>query len=219
MAVSVVVTVDDKTADAIINKLIPKLKALKVGPYTDDQAEMGPLITPEAQQRVERYIDEGVREGAELVYDGRHFKVAGHEGGCFVGATVFDKVTKEMSIYTDEIFGPVLSMVRADNYEAALSLINEHPYGNGTTIFTRDGDAAQNFTKRVKIGMVGVNVPIPVPMAFHSFGGWKQSLFGDYAIHGPEGVRFYTRLKTVTSRWPSGIRSGAMFDFKAGGEY
>ncbi len=219
MAVSVVVTIDDATADAILEKLVPRVKSLKVGPYTDSAAEMGPLISPEAQSRVKGYIDKGVEEGAELVYDGRDQKVAGCESGCFVGATIFDKVTKDMSIYTDEIFGPVLSIVRVGDYQAALDLINDHEYGNGTAIFTRDGDAARAFTDKVQIGMVGVNVPIPVPMAFHSFGGWKRSLFGDHSIHGPEGVRFYTRLKTVTSRWPSGIRKGAVFNFKAGGEH
>ncbi len=219
MAVSVVVTIDDATADAILEKLLPRVKALKVGPYTDAASEMGPLVTPEAQARVKSYIDKGISEGAELVYDGREEKVPGCEGGCFVGATIFDKVTKEMSIYSDEIFGPVLSIVHAKDYNQAVGLINDHEYGNGTAIFTRDGDAAREFTNQVKIGMVGVNVPIPVPMAFHSFGGWKRSLFGDHAIHGPEGVRFYTRLKTVTSRWPSGIRSGAVFNFKAGGEH
>ena len=219
MAVSVVVTVDDATADAILEKLVPRVQALKVGPYTDSASEMGPLVSPEAQAKVKGYIDKGVAEGAELIYDGRKEKVAGFESGCFVGATIFDKVTKDMSIYTDEIFGPVLSIVRADDYKEAVSLINDHEYGNGVAIFTRDGDCARDFTNHVQIGMVGVNVPIPVPMAFHSFGGWKRSLFGDHAIHGPEGVRFYTRLKTVTSRWPSGIRSGAVFNFKAGGEH
>lgn len=219
MAVSVVVTLDDATADAILEKLIPRVKALKVGPYTDSASEMGPLVSPEAQARVKSYIDKGVEAGATLVCDGRDEVVEGHEHGCFVGATIFDHVTKDMSIYTDEIFGPVLSIVRADDYQAALDLINDHEYGNGVAIFTRDGDAARAFTDKVQIGMVGVNVPIPVPMAFNSFGGWKRSLFGDHAIHGPEGVRFYTRLKTVTSRWPSGIRKGAVFNFKAGGEH
>lgn len=219
MAVSVVVTIDDATADAIVEKLVPRVKALKVGPYTDASSEMGPLVSPEAQSRVKGYIDKGVAEGASLLYDGRDVKISGHEDGCFVGATIFDHVSKDMSIYTDEIFGPVLSILRAKDYEQAVSLINDHEYGNGTAVFTRDGDCARDFTDRVQIGMVGVNVPIPVPMAFHSFGGWKRSLFGDHSIHGPEGVRFYTRLKTVTSRWPSGIRSGAVFNFKAGGEH
>ncbi|MFT6703728.1 MAG: malonate-semialdehyde dehydrogenase (acetylating)/methylmalonate-semialdehyde dehydrogenase, partial [Gammaproteobacteria bacterium] len=155
----------------------------------------------------------------ELVMDGRGISVSGHEGGCYVGATIFDKVTTDMSVYTDEIFGPVLAIVRAGSYEAAVEMINDHEYGNGTAIFTRDGDTARDFSHRIQIGMVGINVPIPVPMAFHSFGGWKRSLFGDHAIHGPEGVRFYTKIKTVTSRWPSGIKEGAVFNFKAGGEH
>ena len=219
MAISVVVTVGDEPADAMIEKLLPRLDALKVGPYTDLSSEMGPVITPESMSRINGYIQKGVEEGADLVRDGRDVSVPGHEQGCFVGATIFDKVTKDMSIYTDEIFGPVLSVVRAKTYEEAVQLVNDHEYGNGTAIFTRDGDAARDFTHRIQIGMVGVNVPIPVPMAFHSFGGWKRSLFGDHAIHGAEGVRFYTKLKTVTSRWPSGIRSGAVFNFKAGGEH
>ena len=180
---------------------------------------MGPVINPDAMAKIENYIGQGVEQGATLVRDGRGIVVEGSENGCFVGATVFDNVTTEMSIYTDEIFGPVLSIVRAESYEEALQMINDHEYGNGTAIFTRDGDTARDFSDRVQIGMVGVNVPIPVPMAFHSFGGWKRSLFGDHAIHGPEGVRFYTKLKTVTARWPSGIKEGAVFNFKAGGEH
>ncbi len=219
MAISVVVTTDDETTDNIIKHLLPRAQALKVGPYTDLSSEMGPLVTPEAQKRVQSYIDKGEQEGATLVADGRGVSVPGHEGGCFVGATIFDNVTTDMSIYTDEIFGPVLAIVRAGSYEAALKMINDHEYGNGTAIFTRDGDTARDFSHRVQIGMVGVNVPIPVPLAFHSFGGWKRSLFGDHAIHGPEGVRFYTKIKTVTSRWPSGIKEGAVFNFKAGGEH
>ncbi len=219
MAISVVVTVGDEPADALIEKLLPRVEALKVGPYTDLSSEMGPVVTPEAQQRITGYIDKGVEEGAELVRVGRGIQVQGHENGCFVGATIFDKVKTNMSIYTDEIFGPVLSIVRAESYEEAVAMINEHEYGNGTAIFTRDGDAARDFSNRIQIGMLGINVPIPVPLAFHSFGGWKRSLFGDHSIHGPEGVRFYTRLKTITSRWPSGIRSGAVFNFKAGGEH
>ena len=158
-------------------------------------------------------------QGAELVLYGRGFTVKGHENGHFVGGTIFDKVTTDMSIYTDEIFGPVLSVVRAESFDAALQMVNDHEYGNGTAIFTRDGDAARAYTNRVQIGMVGINVPIPVPMAYHSFGGWKRSLFGDHHIHGPEGVRFYTRMKSVTQRWPSGIRAGAVFNFKEGGEH
>ena len=219
MAISVVVTVGDEPADALIDKLLPKLDALKVGPHTDPSAEMGPVINPDAKARIEGYIDKGVAEGAHLRRDGRNTLVKGAESGCFVGATLFDQVTPEMTIYTDEIFGPVLSIVRAESYEQAVEMINRHEYGNGVAIFTRDGDAARDFAQRIQIGMVGVNVPIPVPLAFHSFGGWKRSLFGDHAIHGPEGIRFYTRLKTITSRWPSGIRSGAVFNFKAGGEH
>ena len=219
MAISVVVTVGDEAADAMIEQLLPRVEALKVGPYTDRATEMGPVITPESRDRINGYIEKGVAEGAELVRDGRGVEVPGHPEGCFVGATIFDKVKTDMSIYTDEIFGPVLSIVRAESYEEAVQMINDHEYGNGTAIFTRDGDAARDFSNRIQIGMVGVNVPIPVPLAFHSFGGWKRSLFGDHSIHGPEGVRFYTKLKTITSRWPSGIRSGAVFNFKAGGEH
>ncbi len=219
MAISVVVTVGDDTADAMIEKLMPKLDALKVGPYTEPAVEMGPVINPAAKTRIEGYIQKGVEEGATLIRDGRHLVVPGAEKGCFVGATLFDRVKTDMSIYKDEIFGPVLCVVRAGSYDEAVQMINEHEYGNGTAIFTRDGDAARDFSHRIQIGMVGINVPIPVPLAFHSFGGWKRSLFGDHAIHGPEGVRFYTKLKTITSRWPSGIRSGAVFNFKAGGEH
>ena len=219
MAISVVVTVDDATADAILAQLLPKLDAMKVGPYTDPAAEMGPVITPAAKTRIEQTIAAGVQEGAELVRDGRGLKIPGAENGCFIGACVFDKVRPGMRIYQEEIFGPVLCIVRAADYAEAVQMINDHEYGNGAAIFTRDGDAARDFAQRVQIGMVGVNVPIPVPLAFYSFGGWKRSLFGDHAIHGAEGIRFYTKLKTVTARWPSGIRAGAMFNFKAGGEH
>ena len=219
MAISVVVTVGDEPADALIEKLLPKLDALNVGPYTDPSAQMGPVINPDAKARIEGYIDKGVEEGAQLLRDGRGAVVEGAENGCFVGATLFDKVQPGMRIYTDEIFGPVLCIVRTDSYDQAVAMINQHEYGNGTAIFTRDGDAARDFANRIQIGMVGINVPIPVPLAFHSFGGWKRSLFGDHSIHGPEGIRFYTRLKTITSRWPSGIRSGAVFNFRAGGEH
>jgi malonate-semialdehyde dehydrogenase (acetylating)/methylmalonate-semialdehyde dehydrogenase len=219
MAISVVVSVGDEPADALIEKLVPRLNSLKVGPYTNPESEMGPVINPEAKTRIEGYIAKGVEEGATLVRDGRGTVIEGSENGCFVGATIFDNVQTNMSIYTDEIFGPVLSIVRAKSYDEAVQMIDDHEYGNGTAIFTRDGDAARDFSNRIQIGMVGINVPIPVPMAFHSFGGWKRSLFGDHAIHGPEGVRFYTKLKTITSRWPSGIRSGAVFNFKAGGEH
>ncbi len=219
MAISVVVAVGDEAADTMIEKLKPRVAALKVGPYTDASAEMGPVITAESRDRILGYIDAGVEQGADLVLDGRGISVDGHEDGFFVGGTIFDKVTTDMSIYTDEIFGPVLSVVRAESFEQALQMIDDHEYGNGTAIFTRDGDAARDFANRVQIGMVGINVPIPVPLAYHSFGGWKRSLFGDHHIHGPEGVRFYTRMKSVTSRWPSGIRAGAVFNFKEGGEH
>ena len=219
MAISVVVAVGDRTADEIVKKLLPKLDALKVGAYTDADAQMGPVINPAAKTKIENYIAQGVNQGAKLLRDGRGAQVDGHAGGCFIGPTVFDHVKTNMTIYTDEIFGPVLCIVRAGNYKDAVDMINAHEYGNGAAIFTRDGDAARDFTRRIQIGMVGVNVPIPVPLAFYSFGGWKRSLFGDHAIHGAEGVRFYTKLKTVTSRWPSGIRQGAVFNFKAGGEH
>jgi len=213
MAVSVAVPVGEETADRLVEKLAPMVAGLKIGPATDPQAEMGPVITREAQQRVLGYIDAGVSEGAELVVDGRGLSLQGYENGYFVGGTLFDRVTTDMSIYKDEIFGPVLSVVRAHDYGEAVDMINAHEYGNGTAIFTRDGDAARAFSDSIEIGMVGVNVPIPVPVAYHSFGGWKRSLFGDHAIYGPEGVHFYTRLKTITSRWPTGIRSGAQYTF------
>ena len=219
MAISVVVSIGDEPADTLIEKLVPRLDSLKVGPYTEKSTEMGPVINPAAKTRIEGYIDKGLEEGATLIRDGRDEVVEGSENGSFVGATVFDNVKTGMSIYTDEIFGPVLGIVRAQSYEEAVQMVNDHEYGNGVAIFTRDGDTARDFSERIQIGMVGVNVPIPVPMAFHSFGGWKRSLFGDHSIHGPEGVRFYTRLKTITSRWPSGIRQGAVFNFKAGGEH
>lgn len=211
MAISVAVPVGRQTADALVAKLEARLRELKVGPGTDTAAEMGPLVTREHLERVRGYIDSGVEEGAKLVIDGRDHKVAEHENGYFIGGTLFDHVTTDMKIYKEEIFGPVLAVARADSYETAARWINEHEFGNGTAIFTRDGDAAREFAHQIQVGMVGVNVPIPVPMAFHSFGGWKASLFGDHHMHGPEGVRFYTKLKTITSRWPTGIRSGADF--------
>ena len=211
MAVSVAVPVGEKTADALVEKLAPKVRALKVGPGTDPEAEMGPLVTAQHRDKVKGYIDIGVDEGAVLVVDGRGLSLQGYENGYFVGGALFDRVTPDMRIYKEEIFGPVLSVVRAPDYAEAARLVNEHEFGNGAAIFTRDGDAAREFASQVKAGMVGINVPIPVPMAFHSFGGWKASLFGDHHMHGPEGVRFYTRLKTVTSRWPTGIRAGAEF--------
>ena len=213
MAVSVAVPVGDKTADALLERLVPRVESLKVGPSDDPDAEMGPVITAQARDRIVGLIDSGVSDGADLLVDGRNLKLQGYENGYFLGGSLFDKVTTDMAIYKEEIFGPVLSVVRAEDYQAAIKLVNDHEYGNGTAIFTRDGDAARSFADKVKIGMVGVNVPIPVPVAYHSFGGWKRSLFGDHSIYGPEGVRFYTRLKTITSRWPTGIKGGAVFSF------
>jgi malonate-semialdehyde dehydrogenase (acetylating) / methylmalonate-semialdehyde dehydrogenase len=211
MAISVAVPIGDKTANALVERLVPKVRALKVGPGTDPEAEMGPLVTKQHLDKVRGYIDAGVAEGAQLIVDGRELTLQGYENGYFIGGSVFDRVTPEMKIYKEEIFGPVLSITRAPDYATAAKLINEHEFGNGTAIFTRDGDAAREFAHQIQVGMVGINVPIPVPMAFHSFGGWKASLFGDHHMHGPEGVRFYTKLKTITSRWPTGIRSGADF--------
>jgi len=211
MAISVAVPVGEGTADALIERLVPKVRGLKVGPGTDPEAEMGPLVTGAHRDKVAAYIDQGIAEGAELLVDGRGLRLQGYENGFFLGGTLFDRVTPDMRIYKEEIFGPVLSVVRADTFDTALDLVNRHEFGNGTAIFTRDGDTARTFLSQVQAGMVGVNVPIPVPMAFHSFGGWKSSLFGDHHIHGPEGVRFYTRLKTATIRWPTGIRAGAEF--------
>jgi malonate-semialdehyde dehydrogenase (acetylating)/methylmalonate-semialdehyde dehydrogenase len=209
MAISVAVAVGDRLADTLVAALKAKLSTLKVAAGDEPGAEMGPLVTGEHRAKVRGYIDLGVEEGAELVSDGREAPLASN--GFFLGATLFDRVTQDMRIYKEEIFGPVLSVVRVPDFASALTLVNDHEYGNGTAIFTRDGDAARAFTSGVKVGMVGVNVPIPVPMAFHSFGGWKRSLFGDHYVHGPEGVRFYTRLKTVTARWPKGIRDGGSF--------
>ncbi|HMN38565.1 MAG TPA: CoA-acylating methylmalonate-semialdehyde dehydrogenase [Hyphomicrobium sp.] len=213
MAISVAVPVGEKTADRLVEALAPKVRALKIGPASDPDSEMGPVVSAQAKQRISQLIDSGVREGAQLVVDGRGFQLQGYENGFFLGGTLFDRVTKEMEIYKQEIFGPVLSVVRAGTYDEAAHLINSHEYGNGTAIFTRDGDAARAFADRIEVGMVGINVPIPVPVAYHSFGGWKRSLFGDHSIYGPEGVRFYTRLKTITARWPTGIRKGAEFNF------
>jgi malonate-semialdehyde dehydrogenase (acetylating) / methylmalonate-semialdehyde dehydrogenase len=212
MAISVAVPVTDAVADALIEKLIPRIQALKIAPATDSSAEMGPLVTRQHLDKVRGYVNAGVEEGAELVVDGRDFSPpAGHENGFFLGGCLFDRVTTGMKIYREEIFGPVLSVVRAADYATAANMINEHEFGNGVSIFTRDGDTARAFSSQIEVGMVGVNVPIPVPMAFHSFGGWKNSLFGDHHMHGPEGVRFNTRLKTITTRWPTGIRAGAEF--------
>ena len=211
MAISVAVPVGEKTADALAERLAPKVQALKIGPGTDPDSEMGPLVTLQHRDRVQNYIDAGVDEGAKLLVDGRGLKLQGYDNGFFIGGSLFDNVTPDMKIYKEEIFGPVLAITRVPDYRAAADLINNHEYGNGTAIFTRDGDAAREFAHGIQVGMVGINVPIPVPMAFHSFGGWKSSLFGDHHMHGPEGVRFYTRLKTVTQRWPTGLRTGADF--------
>ena len=211
MAISVAVAVGDSVGDALVERLAPRIAALKVGPYNDPEAEMGPLISKQHLDKVSGYVDSGVEEGAELVVDGRGLSLQGYENGYFIGGCLFDRVTPDMRIYKEEIFGPVLSVVRADDYETALGLVSDHEYGNGAAIFTRDGDAARDFAQRANIGMIGVNVPIPVPVAYHSFGGWKRSLFGDHHMHGAEGVRFYTKAKYITSRWPSGIREGAEF--------
>ncbi|MGE0240318.1 MAG: aldehyde dehydrogenase family protein, partial [Parvibaculaceae bacterium] len=196
---------------AQIATLEPRVRGLKVGPGTDREAEMGPLVTRQHYEKVKSNIDAGVAEGAKLVVDGRAFRMQGYEKGYFLGGSLFDHVTTDMKIYKEEIFGPVLAVSRADSFETAARMINEHEFGNGTAIFTRDGDAAREFAHQIQVGMVGINVPIPVPMAFHSFGGWKSSLFGDHHMHGPEGIRFYTKLKTITTRWPTGIRSGSEF--------
>jgi malonate-semialdehyde dehydrogenase (acetylating)/methylmalonate-semialdehyde dehydrogenase len=211
MAISVAVPVGQATADALVKKLIPRVEALKIGLSSDASADYGPLVTKAALERVKHYVDTGVQEGAKLLVDGRNFKMQGYEGGYFIGGCLFDHVTPDMAIYKDEIFGPVLSIVRAKNYEDAIRLPTEHEYGNGVAIFTRDGDAARDFVSRVQVGMVGVNVPIPVPIAYHTFGGWKRSGFGDLNQHGPDSIRFYTKTKTVTSRWPSGVKDGAEF--------
>ena len=211
MAISVAVPVGEKTAEALIEKLVPRVEALKVGLSTDDTADYGPMVTKEALERVRGYVDHGVSEGAKLLVDGRNFKLQGYENGFFMGGCLFDHVTDKMKIYKEEIFGPVLSIVRAADYQEALRLPNEHEYGNGVAIFTRDGDAARDFASKVNVGMVGVNVPIPVPIAYHTFGGWKRSGFGDLNQHGPDSIRFYTKTKTVTSRWPSGVKEGASF--------
>jgi malonate-semialdehyde dehydrogenase (acetylating)/methylmalonate-semialdehyde dehydrogenase len=211
MAISVAVAVGDKVGDTLIDKLAPRVRGLKVAPGTDPEAEMGPLVTKQHYEKVKGYVDLGVQEGAKLVVDGRDLRLQGYENGYFLGGCLFDQVQPHMRVYKEEIFGPVLSIVRVPDYNAAVKLVNDHEYGNGTAIFTRDGDAAREFASKIKVGMVGINVPIPVPMAFNSFGGWKRSLFGDHHMHGPEGVRFYTKLKTVTSRWPTGIRAGAEF--------
>lgn len=211
MAISVAVCVGDATADDLVERLAPRVRDLIVKPGTEADAEMGPLVTQQHLDKVSSYVDLGVKEGAELLVDGRGFEVAGCENGFFLGGCLFDRVTESMRIYQEEIFGPVLCVVRVPDFESGCALINNHEYGNGTTIFTRDGDSARQFTHTIQVGMVGVNVPIPVPMAFHSFGGWKRSLFGPLHVHGPDGVRFNTRMKTMTARWPEGIRQGSEF--------
>ncbi|WP_209425792.1 CoA-acylating methylmalonate-semialdehyde dehydrogenase [Pararhodobacter sp. SW119] len=216
MAISVAVPVGEQAAEALRERLVPKIEKLKVGPWTaGNDVDFGPVVTKAAKENILRLVESGVEQGAELVVDGRDFRMQGYEDGFFVGAHLFDRVTPEMDIYTQEIFGPVLSMVRAASYEEAIGLAMDHEYGNGTAIYTRDGDAARDFASRINIGMVGVNVPIPVPLAYHTFGGWKKSGFGDLNQHGPDAFRFYTRTKTVTARWPSGIKEGGEFNFKA----
>ncbi|RUU32114.1 CoA-acylating methylmalonate-semialdehyde dehydrogenase [Mesorhizobium sp. M6A.T.Ce.TU.016.01.1.1] len=211
MAISVAVPVGNDTANRLMEKLVPRVESLKVGPSTDSSADFGPLVTAQALERVKGYVDTGVKEGAKLVVDGRGFSMQGYENGYYMGGCLFDNVTSDMRIYKEEIFGPVLSVMRAPTYENAIKLANDHEMGNGVAIFTRDGDAARDFASRVQVGMVGVNVPIPVPIAYYTFGGWKASSFGDLNQHGPDAFRFYTKTKTVTSRWPSGVKDGAEF--------
>ena len=216
MAVSVAVPVGEGTADALVERLVPKIEGLRIGPYTaGDELDYGPLITGDAKQRVLGLIESGINQGADLVVDGRNYSLQGYENGFFVGPHLFDQVTTDMDIYKTEIFGPVLSTVRASSYEEALGYAQDHEYGNGVAIFTRDGDTARDFANRINIGMIGINVPIPVPLAYHTFGGWKKSAFGDLNQHGPDAFRFYTRTKTVTSRWPSGIKEGAILNFQS----
>ena len=217
MAISVAVPVTDAVADELVARLKSRVATLRVGPGDDEDTEMGPLVSREHLEKVTGYIDNGVSEGAELIVDGRNFEMDrdDYREGFFIGATIFDRVTNSMRIYNEEIFGPVLSIVRAPDYRSAVDLVNGHEYGNGAAIFTRDGDSARSFASEIQAGMVGVNVPIPVPMAFHSFGGWKNSLFGGHHMYGPEGVRFCTKLKTITSRWPKGMKSGADFAMPA----
>lgn len=217
MAISVAVPIGKETADRLVDILVPRVVALKIGPSTDPDAEMGPIITETARDKIADCIGMGEREGAKVLVDGRGLKLQGYENGFWIGGTLLDHVRPNMSVYKTEIFGPVLSVLRADTYEQALKLINDHEYGNGTAIFTQDGDAARDFAKKIKVGMVGINVPIPVPVAYHSFGGWKRSSFGAHGIYGPEAVHFYTRLKTVTTRWSTGIRKGAQFTFPSNG--
>ncbi len=211
MAISVAVPVGKATADRLVEALIPRVESLKVGTSLDPAADFGPVVTKEHLAKIKSYVDIGVAEGASLKVDGRNFKLQGYENGYYMGGCLFDNVTKDMRIYKEEIFGPVLSVVRAKDYSEGLALCNDHEYGNGVAIYTRDGDAARDFASKVQVGMVGINVPIPVPLAYYTFGGWKRSGFGDLNQHGPDAFRFYTKTKTVTSRWPSGIKDGAEF--------
>ncbi|MGF1620459.1 MAG: CoA-acylating methylmalonate-semialdehyde dehydrogenase [Rhodomicrobiaceae bacterium] len=211
MAISVAVPVGDNTADALMEKLIPRVESLNIGPYTDESADFGPVVTKQHLQKIKDYVDLGVKEGATLAVDGRDFTMQGYENGYFMRGCLFDHVKPEMRIYKEEIFGPVLSIARAKDYDQALRLPSSHEYGNGVAIFTRDGDAARDFATKVDTGMVGINVPIPVPLAYYTFGGWKRSVFGDLNQHGPDAFRFYTKTKTVTARWPSGVKEGAEF--------
>lgn len=218
MAISVAVCVGDQIADALVEKLIPEIQGLKVGPGTCTGLDMGPLVTKAALEKVTGYVEDGVAAGAALVVDGRALKITDHEKGFFLGGCLFDRVSPEMRIYKEEIFGPVLCIVRVQSLEQAMQLINDHEYGNGTCIFTRDGEAARLFCDEIEVGMVGVNVPLPVPVAYHSFGGWKRSLFGDLHAYGPDGVRFYTRRKTITQRWPQrATHEAAQFAFPSNG--
>ncbi|WP_146591515.1 CoA-acylating methylmalonate-semialdehyde dehydrogenase [Puniceibacterium confluentis] len=215
MAISVAVPVGKETADKLIEKLVPRVEKLKVGPYTSgEDVDYGPVITAAAKQRIEGLVNSGVEQGADLVVDGRNFSLQGYEDGYFVGPSLFDNVTPDMDIYKEEIFGPVLSTVRAGTYEEALNLVIDNPYGNGVAIYTADGDTARDFAHRVNVGMVGINFPIPVPLSYHTFGGWKKSAFGDLNQYGPDAFRFYTKTKTVTARWFSGIKDGGEFNFK-----
>jgi malonate-semialdehyde dehydrogenase (acetylating) / methylmalonate-semialdehyde dehydrogenase len=211
MAISVAVPVGQKTADNLVDRLIPRVESLKIGPSTSGDADFGPLVTKQHLEKVKGYVETGIKEGAKLKVDGRNFKMQGYENGFYMGGCLFDEVKPDMRIYKEEIFGPVLSVVRAKDYNEGLELANKHEYGNGVAIFTRDGDAARDFAAKVDVGMVGINFAIPVPLAYYTFGGWKRSMFGDLNQHGPDSVRFYTKTKTVTSRWPSGVKDGAEF--------
>lgn len=213
MAISAALPIGNEVADRLVARLQERVKAIRIGPASDAESEMGPLITQQHKEKVEGYIEAGVKEGAELVVDGRGHKVSGNEGGYFLGGSLFDRVTPDMRIYREEIFGPVLVVVRAGSLDEAVSLINAHELGNGVSIYTRDGGTARNFMQSVEIGMVGINVPIPVPVGYHSFGGWKRSLFGAHGIYGPESVHFYTKLKTVTARWGETSGSGGKAEF------